>query len=246
MGNFRKSFNFRSGLQVDDDNFVVSPNGAVGIGTSIPTDYILDVRGDIGATGLVTSTNLYASNTASVGFLTASNAYAGIITVGQLRVGNSELADNLIGYARTTFTTDAGPGLSTTSKIGIGTISDANYQLTVNGDTNVNGTLTATTFSGSGASLSNIPNNATTATNANTASAIVARDASGNFSAGIITASLTGTASLAQGLTGSPSITVTSVGTTDVNASGIVTATTELNVGTGGTALTSRAVFGVS
>ena len=40
-----------------------------------------------------------------------------------------------------------------------------------------------------------VANSATTATNANTASAIVARDASGNFSAGTITASLTGTAS---------------------------------------------------
>lgn len=41
-----------------------------------------------------------------------------------------------------------------------------------------------------------LPNANTTATNANTASAIVRRDASGNFSAGIITASLTGLASL--------------------------------------------------
>ena len=40
-----------------------------------------------------------------------------------------------------------------------------------------------------------VSNSATTATNANTVSAIVARDASGNFSAGTITASLTGTAS---------------------------------------------------
>jgi hypothetical protein len=37
-----------------------------------------------------------------------------------------------------------------------------------------------------------VQNSATTATNANTASAIVARDGSGNFSAGVITASLTG------------------------------------------------------
>jgi hypothetical protein len=41
-----------------------------------------------------------------------------------------------------------------------------------------------------------VANSATTATNANTANAIVARDASGNFSAGTITASLTGAASL--------------------------------------------------
>ena len=40
-----------------------------------------------------------------------------------------------------------------------------------------------------------VANSATTATSANTANAIVARDASGNFSAGTITASLTGSAS---------------------------------------------------
>jgi hypothetical protein len=40
-----------------------------------------------------------------------------------------------------------------------------------------------------------VSNSATTATSANTANAIVARDGSGNFSAGTITASLTGTAS---------------------------------------------------
>ena len=45
-----------------------------------------------------------------------------------------------------------------------------------------------------------VANSATTATNANTASAIVARDASGNFSAGTITAALTGNASTATTL----------------------------------------------
>lgn len=49
-----------------------------------------------------------------------------------------------------------------------------------------------------------VSNSATTATNANTASAIVARDASGNFSAGTITANLTGNVSgTAASFTGS-------------------------------------------
>jgi hypothetical protein len=64
-----------------------------------------------------------------------------------------------------------------------------------------------------------VSNSATTATNANTASAIVSRDASGNFSAGTITAALTGNASTVTtnaNLTGD----VTSVGnaTTLTNA----------------------------
>ena len=53
-----------------------------------------------------------------------------------------------------------------------------------------------------------VSNSATTATNDNTSSAIVARDASGNFSAGTITASLTGTASKATNMTGGNSTTL--------------------------------------
>jgi len=79
-------------------------------------------------------------------------------------------------------------------------------------------TLTNKTISGSSNTLSNIPNSATTATSANTASAIVARDGSGNFTAGTITATLSGAApagslsgsTLASGVTASS---LTSVGT---------------------------------
>ena len=49
-------------------------------------------------------------------------------------------------------------------------------------------TLTAGVFSGSGASLTSIPNSATTASSSNGASTIVARDAGGNFTANNITA----------------------------------------------------------
>ena len=66
-----------------------------------------------------------------------------------------------------------------------------------------------------------VSNSATTATNANTASAIVARDASGNFTAGTITANLTGTASNVTtnaNLTGD----VTSVGNATSIAAGVI------------------------
>ena len=59
-----------------------------------------------------------------------------------------------------------------------------------------------------------LPNANTTATSANTASAIVARDGSGNFTAGTITAALTGNASTA---------TLAATVTTNANLTGVVT-----------------------
>ena len=44
MASIRKSFSFRNGVQVDEDNFIVNALGLVGIGTSIPSES-LDVRG---------------------------------------------------------------------------------------------------------------------------------------------------------------------------------------------------------
>jgi len=70
------------------------------------------------------------------------------------------------------------------------------------------------TFNGSSAQTFTVTSNATSV---NTASTIVARDGSGNFTAGTITATLSGNASTAttatnaQGLTGSPNITVGTV-----------------------------------
>ncbi len=68
--------------------------------------------------------------------------------------------------------------------------------------TDVVQTLTNKTISGANNTLSNIPNSATTATSANTNSTIVARDASGNFSAGTITANLSGNATTSSSTTG--------------------------------------------
>jgi len=68
-----------------------------------------------------------------------------------------------------------------------------------------------------------VSNSATTATNANTANAIVARDASGNFSAGTITANLTGTASaIADG-------TVSTIKIVDANVTAVKVAPVEFN-----------------
>ena len=64
MANYIKSFNFRNGVQVDNDNFVVNANGLVGIGTSTPTEAI-DVIGNVKISGLTTTTNLGVAQTAN-------------------------------------------------------------------------------------------------------------------------------------------------------------------------------------
>ena len=50
MAQYNKSFNFKNGLQVDYDNFIVNASGLVGIGSSIPSAH-LDVVGSIVNTG---------------------------------------------------------------------------------------------------------------------------------------------------------------------------------------------------
>ena len=46
MANIKKAFNFRNGVQVDNDNLFVNANGLVGVGTTVPTE-ALDVIGKV-------------------------------------------------------------------------------------------------------------------------------------------------------------------------------------------------------
>ena len=41
MANIKKNFNFRNGVQVDDDNLLVTDTGLVGIGTTIPVELLM-------------------------------------------------------------------------------------------------------------------------------------------------------------------------------------------------------------
>jgi len=65
MANIKKNFNFRNGVQVDDDNLLVTSTGLVGIGTTVPSE-ALDVRGNVNITGFCSFT------TANIGIMTIS------------------------------------------------------------------------------------------------------------------------------------------------------------------------------
>ena len=87
MANIRKQFNFRNGVQVDDDNLIVSSTGPVGIGTSIPTQ-TLDVRGDVSVAGFATANELRAptlniSGNATIESLEIDAIVASGVSIGQ-------------------------------------------------------------------------------------------------------------------------------------------------------------------
>jgi hypothetical protein len=247
MANIRKSFNFRTGLQVDNDNFVVNANGLVGIGTSVPQNYLLNVHGDSRVTGLVTTGTLHAGE-GTVTVLNATDAnVSGALTVSSLRVGSSNLVTNLIGYGYTAWiTNDGGVGLHTLSRVGIGTTVTPTEQLKVFGDVAIttsltvgsattiasyginapSGIVTASSFVGVGSELTNLD-----ASNVGLGTLSNSRLPQNISVSGVVTAtsfvgSLTGTAT---SLTGTPDITVgvvsaTNITASNINATGIITA----------------------
>jgi hypothetical protein len=165
MANYNKSFNFRNGVQVDDDNFIVNANGLVGIGTSIPREF-LDVHGTAKVTGLVTATNLAITGVSTfysnvrVGSGITIYASTGIISATAFYGDGSNLL-NVEQVAVDGWIVNAG-NLSTTSKVGIGTTLP-NYSLQVGrdpitgngfsidaltGNVNTTGIITASSFVG--------------------------------------------------------------------------------------------------
>ena len=124
MANYNKSFNFRNGVQVDDDNFIVNANGLVGIGTSIPREF-LDVHGTAKITGLVTATNLAVTGVstfysdAKIGSGITMYASTGIVSATAF-YGSAVGLTSIYAIAVDGWYVNAG-NLSTTSKVGIGT-----------------------------------------------------------------------------------------------------------------------------
>jgi len=175
MANYRKSFNFRNGVQVDDDNLVVNSVGNVGIGTTIPTE-LLDVRGTAKVVGLVTANNIFVTGISTfsdvrIGTGITIDASSGIITATQF-FGDGATLSNL----PTSQWIDVDVGLGFTSiyaagNVGVGTTDPRNnFQVggnpfnsqngvginSVTGNIKTSGIVSATSFIGSGAGVTSI------------------------------------------------------------------------------------------
>ena len=147
MANFSKSFNFRNGVQVDNDKFIVKPvTGLVGIGNTRPSE-LLDVAGNIRASGIASATNIYAGVGITVGHLDSNrimldiDPITGVSSITAQRFyGDGSNMSGIFAISVAGFV--AKPGILTTfRKVGIG--SDApEFQLDIKGDTRVVGPST--------------------------------------------------------------------------------------------------------
>jgi len=122
-------------------------------------------------------------------FVNADIASAAAIAYSKLATLTS--GNIVLGSSANVATSTAVSGDITISNTGVAAIATG---VIVNADINASAAIVDTKLATIATALK-VSNSATTATDANTASAIVARNASGNFTAGTITAALTGTAS---------------------------------------------------
>ena len=217
MSNIRKTFNFREGVQVDDETLVVKGD-RVGVGTTSP-DESLDVRGNAKVIGIITANNLEISGVStftqvSIGSTITFDSTSGVITASSYK-GDGSTLSNL----PTSQWTDVNTGVGVTpiyvnGNVGVGTTNPENgFQVGGNPSNGVgvgfntlggvvaSGVITATTFSG------NLAGNVT-------------GDLTGTASNATQAASAT-VATNAQGLTGTPDITVR-----NINSAGIGTIAT--------------------
>ena len=156
MANIRKSFNFRNGVQVDEDNLIVNSNGLVGIGTSIPTE-VLDVRGTVKVVGVATIRDTFigvatVQNKLSVGIVSITEdgyvqATSGIITF----IGDGS---NLTSIPTSQWT-DIDVGLGFTSIYNVGNVGvqtvDPRFALQIGGNN-----LTTTVGFSSGVGINSV------------------------------------------------------------------------------------------
>lgn len=119
--------------------------------------------------------------------------------------------------------TALGSGVTSSSLTSVGTIGTGVWQ----------GTAIVDTYLATISTAGKVSNSATTATNANTPSTIIARDGSGNFSAGTITAALSGNASTATKLSTTRTFALTGDITGTVNSDLTSGASIATSIGSG-------------
>ena len=247
MANYRKSFNFRNGVQVDTDNFIVNSTGLVGLGTTSPTE-LFDVYGNIRSTGIVTTSDLFVGSAATItSSLTVGSAVtitSSGIDLGAGIVTATSFVGSITGTVTGTATTAT--NLADGANITTGTISDARLPDLITSNINISSGISTVSeiVVGSGVTINSSGINAA-------AGVVTATSFVGN-----VTGALTGnadtatTATNAQGLTGTPNITVgvatatsavvgsaVTINSSGVNVSGAVTATSFVGDGSGLTSL---------
>lgn len=148
--------------------------------------------------------NSLATDVGDLSLLNTTDSSSIVAAINSL-IGEFDSA-NIITLARSSLS--GGTGITYSSSTGVITLNIPSSTVTsamivngtiVNDDINASAAIVDTKLA-TIATAGKVSNSATTATSANTASAIVARDASGNFTAGTITAALTGNASTATTL----------------------------------------------
>ena len=214
MPNIRKTFNFRDGVQVDDEVLVVKGD-RVGLGTTSP-DKTLDVRGNVQVIGIVTANNLDISGVGTFGGIKVGtgitlDATSGVISATSFKGNGATLSNlptsqwtnvNVVGAGASPIYVDGNVGIFTDNpanrfQVGGDPNNGVGVGINSEGDIFASGIITATDFKGS--LTGNVTGNLTgTASNATlAASATVATNA--------------------QGLTGTPDIIVKNIQSTGIS-----------------------------
>ena len=246
MANYRKSFSFREGLQVDNDNFVINDEGRVGIGTTDP-DKTLDVYGTIRSSGLTTTrtlgviessefhgavttkASLVVDDTVKIesGIITSSTSTGVVTYYGDggklLNLPSSQWVDIDVGLGFTSIYSSGNVGVDTddprnTFQVGGNPYGSSEGVAIGEGNVKASGIISATSFIGFGSGITQID-----ASNISLGTLSEDRLPSSYTVSGIITAtqgfsgSLTGVASTAESLTGSPNIGVSTITALRIN-----------------------------